>query len=414
MHAGVRFTLLVLMLAPPKGLEAQRGNGAIVLSPPRVRASSTPLTVSLSWAPVDGAASYTAEVSTSPTGPWTPLPMRTNATEVTTPSFNASQNPSGMLYYYRVTALPSLGEPGVTVVPWVTPNILNPLGLHVWQDGADLLVSWAPARHASSYLVTAALGQQLPPTHSVEVGAQYAETRLPNVALGITTEIWVTVKARYAPTGALSSGEATRGYVVPLQMCWPTGPIPGPVPSASVTVNGPTRVSLTTQKVSNTIGRVRAERAPMGSQQWIGIGCQAGELVDKNLTPGTAYQYRVSEISPSGTVGQTMIAATTTPTPDSPTPTATLVACGVKSTCVRLDWLHVTGADNYRLESSYGAYLDQLDEWPGSLSTTPAGMSLATIIRTPPSGVHTFYITPLFPSFRPGPKPPGQVTVVVP
>jgi hypothetical protein len=409
--AKIRPTLVLITLAATTGSDAQKGAlSQPRLSQPRVEVSSTPLTVALVWAPVDYAESYTAEVSSSPTGPWTPLQMRPLDTKVTAPTFNTSNNPGGTLYYYRVTAAWRDGEPGVTVVPRVTPSIINPPGLHVRQDGADLLVSWAPVPHASSYLVTAALGQLLPPTHSLEVRAQSAEARLPNFVLGAPADIWVTVKARYAPTGALSSGVTSKALYWPAQMCWPQVAPAGQHPPVAVSGVGPTSVMLSVNTVEKVVslGRVRAVRTPAASQAWTSTGCVAArEIVDVNLTPGMQYQYRVTEITPTGTVGETTIDVTTPQAPLNPTPTATIGPCANFPVCVKLDWPRVTGADNYRVQSSYGA----------DLFTDPSGNSRPSntvTIGPVPSGVHAFSVTALFPLSRPGPHEPGQVTVVVP
>jgi hypothetical protein len=127
--------------------------------------------------------------------------------------------------------------------------------------------------------------------------------------------------------------------------------------------------------------------------------------------PGTQYQYRVTEVSRTGSVGQTIVTVTTPPAPDSPTVTATIGACSPTGCQVSLNWNHTAGAGEYRIESSYGLYRGLTGAIGGGQQ---AGFSVSISVGTVPTGVHTFLVTPLFRWQRPSPKPPAQVTVTVP
>jgi hypothetical protein len=404
---------MVALLPLATALEAQRTGKLIALSPPEVRVSATPLTVTVTWRPVDGAASYTVEQALAPTGPWSSLPMRPLATQVTAPT-SPGASFGGTLYYYKVTALPPLGEPGATVVARVTPQLDQPLGVSGHQEGADLLVSWAPVPYATGYVVTAAFGPQLPPSQTTEVGPQSTEARLINLASPTAPRsVWIGVNARYGTGGAVSIATPKKITVAGAQACWPPSSVPGPAPVLSISALGPTTISITTQNTLNGLAvATRVERAPAGSQTWESVGCGFTGVGDENLVPGTQYQYRVNEIGPAGTVGQAIATVATPPVPDNPTPAASVSGCSATGCQVTLSWSHVAGAENYRIESSYGMYRPIAMAFGGVV--VAAGSGVIEPLGQVPAGVHTFFVTALFPSMRPSPRPPGQVTVVVP
>ena len=410
-------------------LGAQRGTAPalVTLSPPSVAVSATPVAVTVSWKPVSGAGYYTVEQSTSPSGPWTPLAVDARAgTQVTAPTAAATNTAGGTLYYYRVSAmLPlgprgevPLGEPGITIVPRVTPRLNAPLGVDPRQEGPDIRLSWVPVPFATSYVVTAATGTQVPPTYGTEVGAQVTEARFSNVATtspGLQAW-WVSVAARYGAGGALSVPTTQKIGLAPAQFCWPAATVPGPAPVVSLTAYGPTAFAVVTPGVQQGLTSMRVERALMGSAAWQGVGCTTGAShMDMGLTPATQYQYRVTEFAPTGASGQTIVVATTAPAPDSPIPTVTLSGCTANGCQGFLSWTGFVGAEDYRTESSYGIYYGQM--MAGSTATggiSSAGGPLNQGLGLVPKGVHTFTLTPLFPMMRPSPRPPGQVTVVVP
>jgi hypothetical protein len=407
-----------LLLSLATSLSAQRGTttkGLKGLAAPIVRVNATPLEVTVVWRPVADAVSHSVEWATSPSGPWTPIPVPPGGSQVTMPSSAGSWNgKGGTLYYYRVSAIPELGEPGVTVVPRVTPQLEPPLGVGVWQEGADARVTWVPVPHATGYVVTVAQGQQLPPSQSVEASSQQTEARLINVArAGVATTIWVAVSARYGTVGATSVPWPKMYTLADLHMCWPPSSVPGPTPSVSTVAVGPTAFTVSTAASQSGKASLRVERAVLGSQLWQAAGCGNVAVIDQDLTHGTQYQYRVSELMRTGTVGQSVVTVATPPAPDSPVVTATIGACSAPGCPVSLNWIHTDGADEYRIESSYGLYRGTIGGNTGGggwLAGSPVWVSLGTV----PSGGHTFLVTPLFRRERPSPKPPAQVTVRVP
>ncbi|MFN0181481.1 MAG: hypothetical protein ACKVZ0_21945 [Gemmatimonadales bacterium] len=415
---------VAVLLSLPAGAAAQRGAGNIVLAAPDVRVSSTPLEVAVAWRPVTGALSHTVEWATSPSGPWAPIPVPKGETQVTMPSSGGQywNGMGGTLYYYRVTALPEIGTPGVTIMPRVTPQLDGPMGLDLSQEGADVRVSWAPVPYATGYVVTASTGKQVPPNQSVEVSAQQSEARLLNLAMvGWSTTVWISVNARYGTAGATSTPQPTAFTLPPVPFCWPPSAVPGPTPTVSAAATGPTTVMLSTPVTSNS--KIRVERAAVGSQLWQDVRCAVAppsgtagiaQIEDRGLAPGTQYQYRVTELRPSGTAGQAVVLVTTAPGPDSPTVKATIGACATSGCQVSLIWFHVAGAIEYRIESTYGLYRAVLYPGVGGGIGAVPGQQTWVTLATVPAGVHTFLVTPLFPLYRPSPKPPAQVTVTVP
>jgi hypothetical protein len=421
--------LLVIMIAGQSVAQRIGDSKRIVLSPPSVKVFATPLTVTVAWRPVDGAASYMVERASTPNGPWSSMPLDPRAgTQVTAPTFGGNSTlAGGFLHYYRVTALPPLGprgepslsSPAGTVVPRVTPPLGSPVGVGTREEGADLWVSWEPVPYASGYLVTAASGPQLTPTHTVEVAAQYTEARLVNVASpNMARTVWVAVTARYGP--ALSSAVPIQFTIPAVQQCWPPGSIPMSPPTVLV-ASSPTSVSIGTGGAVGGNATARVERAPMGSQAWQIIGCKAGPVLDASLTPGTQYQYRVTEVWPSGQVGQAIVVGATSVAPDNQSPTATVSGCTAAGCLVTLNWIDYAGTLGVRIESSYGLSQVHATKWLGkgwngpTIGTGPNAVKVQPSFSVPlPKGGYTFSLTTLFPPMRPSSKPPGQVTVVVP
>jgi hypothetical protein len=380
--------------------------------------SSTPLDVTVAWRAVDGAVSYTVEQALSLNGPWTMLPPP-KGTQIQVRSYAGIGNgySGGNLVYYRVTAVPSLGEPGITVVPRVTPSINAPVGVQVREDGADLWVSWAPAAHATGYVVTLAPGAQLAPTHQLEVGTQPTEARLVNVASpNMPRTVWVAVNTRYGT--ALTAAAPIQLTIPAVQQCWPPSSMPGTPPLVTV-LPAPTSVSFSAPSAVQAQSTARVERTPMGGQVWQIIGCRSGVIADASLAPGTQYQYRVTEVWPNGQVGQaTMVASTSAPF-DIPAPTAAVSDCTATGCQVTLKWLDYAGTDGVRIESSYGLSRIYATNWTGKAWTGPTSGSPPTRIDPSlsvflPKGTYSFAVTTLYRPMRPSSRPPGQVTVVVP
>ncbi len=419
----------VIGVAPAAGVAAQRGETRTLpaLSPPIVSVWATPLAVTVSWKPVDGAGSYTVEQALSPSGPWTALMLDPKGgTEVTAPAAALNYAAGGMLYYYRVTALfpvglrgeVPLGIPGVTIVPRVTPRLNEPLGVDPRQEGTDVRVSWAPVPYATGYLVKVAMGTQQSLVGSTEVNAPFTEARLVNVLppSGSTQPYWVSVAARYWPGGVLSVATTKNSTATPFQECWVPVPILGPAPIVSLTSQGPSIYGVHASSSATDASPIRVERAPMGSATWQSAGCTFGfgsgsGIHDEGLTPGTPYSYRVTKIV-AGVAGQTVVNTVTAAAPESPVPTATLGACTDAGCKVTLNWFGFAGATDYRIESSYGLYQPQM--MPIGYYGVRAAGPLSQTLSLVPRGVHTFTLTPLFSLMRQSPKPPGQVTVVVP
>jgi len=411
---------------PLEGTPIVRSTAKLLpLSAPRVKVDATPVAVTVAWGLVDGASTYSVEQASSLGGPWTSLRIPRGATTVTAPTSAGFGNGygGGTLYYYRVSALASAGEPGVTVIPRVTPPIDRPVSVEIREEGADAWVYWTPVPYATSYVVSAALGSQTVPSQVVEVGAQYTETRLVNVALPYAPQlVSVKVSARYGTGGPLSVGPAKQFSVPALQACWPPASDPGLPPHVpQVTVaSGPTFVSLVSGDAIKSGVANRVERAPIGSAgPWQTIGCRAGHVLDASLVAGAQYQYRLTEIGPLGAVGQTTVVATTSPILDNQTPTATLSGCSVAGCQVTLNWNDYAGTQGVQIQSSYGLSQVYATNWFGKLWNGPTtGGSNAVAIQPSfsvplPKGVYTFWLTTLFPPMRPTTRPPGQVTVVV-
>ena len=418
---------VAMWVVPAACLEAQRGTAPSMpsLSPPSVSVYATPVAVTVMWKPVTGAGGYTVEQATSLSGQWIALALDPRGgTQVTAPTAAFNTATGGMLYYYRVTALHPLGprgevplgEPGVTIVPRVTPRLNSPLGVDSRQEGVDLRVSWSPVPYATGYFVTVGLGPQTPPIGSIEVSAPSTEARLVNVLPSSPSALqyWVSVAARYGPSGTLSALTSAKISLNAALPCWSAVPLLGPAPTVSLTSYGPTAYSIATANTQTGTALVRVERAPMGSAMWKQAGCGFNGVSDQGLTPATSYQYRITEIR-SGTAGQTIVNAVTPQAPDSPVPTATVGSCTADGCQVTLNWISFAGAADYRTESSYGAYFAQLGFAGTNYGGAPSGGGpLSQPVGIVPRGTHTFTVTPLFPLMRPSSRPPGQVTVVIP
>lgn len=418
-HPGKSFrraTLVVsLSIGAVSGLAGQRTPlirpdaplKLIPVTPPSgIKIQATPTLVTVAWQPVRGAANYTVERGLSPTGPWGPLPWDPRfGTQLTTPSPLAppSAGGQGLLLYYRISAVPASGEPAVTIVPWITPSIEAPV-VEAWrQDRADLVIYWTPAPWASKYVVTAAGGAG--GNRYVELDPQYTTLRLPNLlsAGNQGASVTVAVNARFEPGAIVTQSPATTIGLAPVNSCWPLATNPGTPPMQSGGHEGVTSIRIAAVGPANSGAVILYERALPGSQAWETLGCLAdgASMLDVNLQPGTRYDYRLTSVSSTAGVGQSIVTRTTEMPLDTPVPSA--IQSGRSS--VYLSWSRVDGADGYRITSSYGYSM---------LVPQPPNPSPSLNALNVPPGTHVFTLTILYPVRQPSFKAPSQVTVVVP
>ena len=387
-------------LAAVSGLAAQKEGALKPLSGFKIQ--STPVLITMQWEPVAGAASYTVERSTTPVGPWAPLPSKGTQLTVASPLAPAGTGGQGLLLYYRVSAIPDRGEPAATIFPYITPSIEAPV-VEAWrQDHADLVVYWTPSPWASKYVVTATGGAG--GNRYVEVDPPYTSLRLPNLSPGGNqgTAVTVAVNARYEPGSIVAQGPPAAIALAPVNSCWPLATTPGPAPMLAGVRVGVTSISMKAVGPPGSGASILFERAFAGTQAWETLGClpEAVLAYDVNLQPGTRYDYRLTSVSSVSGTGQRIETRQTA----MPYPTPILAAMQSGAYKVYLSWQPVEGADGYRITSSYG-YSMLVPQSQDRL----AGLTAMNV----PLGTYVFTLTVLYPVMQSSNMPPSQVTVTV-
>ena len=150
----------------PTGLTASAGSGRI----------------SLSWTASSGATSYNVYRGTSAGGESsTPL-----ATGVTTTSYPDSTAAAGTTYYYKVAAVNTYGNSGLSneasaAIPSSPPPV--PTGLTAMKGNKQVLLNWTASSGATSYKVyrgTAPGAESTPPIATGITSTSYTNTGLKN------------------------------------------------------------------------------------------------------------------------------------------------------------------------------------------------------------------------------------------
>lgn len=413
-------------LVPIEGTPIGRAPSVSLAPPGGFKIQATPTWVTIAWRAVRGAASYTVERATLASGPWTSIPWDPRfGTQIAFSSPLAQSYGSdphkGLLLYYRISAIPdSKGEPGVVIVPYVTPSMEAPVLTGWRQDHGDLEISWSPVPGAVKYLVTSVGGTG--GNRLVEVDPQYTSLRLPGLILAgyPGASVNIAVNARFE-LGFATQDLGVPIVLAPVSTCWPSvTSATGPAPGIFVSRAGVTSVFFDVEQLGYTL----VERSLAGSQVWEPVRCHIGAVgtkmfTDRSLQQATTYDYRSTLFLGPTSGTSPALRLTTKPPVDTPA-----LSAGVSGNIVNLSWPAAYGAEGYRIQSSYGYSLfsaapvricspDDYGWVPGTFVNCVLPPPTLQV-RNAPSGTHVFTLTVLYPVRQPSIKPPSQVTVVVP
>lgn len=416
-------------------------------APTGVTVRNDPASLAFSWQPVAGATGYQIDVAPQPAGPWTSLTPQ----PVATTQFVHLSPTADALAYYRFAAVRTLGASGSSsiTVPWYFHRPTAPLGVSAVQRGADVVVSWVPVAGANGYAVEAS--GFFPPSVTLRAKAAMGSVTFAGLIDQTATQLLAANQlsgARFSvsPMNLLPPGWPALGTSLtlgPPAICWPnSAPTPGGqattitvplVGSVGLTLSWPR--SFLTQEFGAPTGAAlayRVERMAAGTAAWVQVGCLTANpnattfaFQDQSiaLRPSTSYQYRVTAIYASNTVGdwqlgadgywhlpppgQTIESSATamvvTAPPENPKVGVSLATRepGVPARLV-LAWPPLSSlVKAYMITSSYG-YLG-----------SSAGVNLGGhVVNTVPSGTHSFTVTALYANGAPAGS--TTVTAVVP
>ncbi len=342
--------------APSTALPITTALAAPVMS----AASATSTAATLNWTAIADATSYVLQRSTDSVV-WTSIINSLGASSTT---FTDSTVTAGTTYTYRLSAVNANGTSPAATSTVLTAPAAPTLNVDVVSD-TSLLLSWNASPGATSYIVEAA-----------------------TVSNGTTT--WAAVTP--APSGAnttltvasLTSDTAYTYHVIAVDGSG-NSPTSNPV-TATTLISAPTftaaaasssSVTLTFTANADATGYL-VERSDDAGAIWTTVnqntlGPTSTTYTDTGLTPGTAYEYRLSAISASGASAPFgPINATTDP--DVPV----LTGVAASSTEIDLSWTPVLSATGYTLNMNTSGGWVAVNPQPSGAVTSIALTGLST------------------------------------
>ncbi|MFN0181484.1 MAG: hypothetical protein ACKVZ0_21960 [Gemmatimonadales bacterium] len=375
-------------------LAAQRSLASLVTLPAPSGATvrNDPGALGFSWQPVAGAIGYRVEAASAPTGPWTSLV----AAPIASTTFSYTPI-AGALIYYRIAALPQLGEPGnPAVVPFIYNLPWAETPASATQSGADLTVSWVPVVGALGYLINA---QGLAKTEQLQAFNTSTSATFRGL---ITSGPYDSVLVRVAPifprgvaTVPFPKMSSARGPAADPNICWPPGEDKhgGVAPAALTATPSDGAVALSWGGVGQVTG-YRVERAPAGSNVWESMACLrvnyfTPSYIDRSVTlqPAKAYDYRITSVGPTSIVGSSITTVLVSP-PVGPT-FVVGASYSVQTNGTTTKAFHVGGfptQHHHLITTSYG--FRAVAPWGSGVAVAaPLGTHLLTVARLYPGGL---------------------------
>ena len=252
--------------------------------------------ISLSWNASAGATSYRLERSTNGGATWAPATTTTGATAFADMGLTAATT-----YAYRVIASNASGDsaPSATAAATTLPSTPSPpTGVTAAAAASTQVnVAWQASAGATSYTVQ----------RSSDGGASW-----PTVGATSATSIVDTSVAAAATYSYRVVASNAGGSSAPSALATVTTPPLAPA-GLTATAVSPTQVNLVWQAVAGAAG-YQVERSTNGGTTWNMTGTATGAAFsDLNLTPATAYLYRVRATNAGGASAPSAPASATTP-----------------------------------------------------------------------------------------------------
>ena len=314
--------------------------------------------VNLTWTTVSAAATY--KIDRSPDGQtWTTLNTSLNSASV---SYNDTGLTAGTVYYYRLTAIDSLG----TQIPAGVLQTLTfpaaPASLTATPvSPTQINLAWTPAPSATGYQVQESTdGGTTWSIIATPTGVTYSVT-------GLTTDTAYkfNVEAVNASGTSVASSNATA-----------TTLLTAPTSFAGI-VASPTEIDFSWVTVNDAHGYV-LQRSVDGVA-WTSIAPNGGFTAtsisyhDTAVTAGTTYYYRLFAVDAANNLSTAATSGAILTLPATPT----LTAVATSPQHVALSWTSIVSATNYLLERSTDAGVT----WTNA--TAPLSATTFTDTNTP-------------------------------
>ena len=288
--------------------------------------------IDLAWTAPTGATNFKLERSLNNTT-WTtivPSPAFTGSSA----SYNDTGLAAGTTYYYRISAISAAGTAApATVASAITLPVAPTLTATATTTTSNTL-TWTAVTGATSYKIESSVnGGTSWTTLATQSTLSYVDTGLSSDNL---------IEYRVSATNGVAYGATSAVQSVTVLLASPT---------LSLTVAAANEIDLSWSAVTDATG-YKIERS-LNNTTWTtlvpspALTGSSASYNDTTLAGGTTYYYRISVINASGTSAPSATVNAQT-VPAAPTLTATVVS----ATAVNLSWTTVTGATNYKLETS--------------------------------------------------------------
>jgi len=326
-------------------------------TPTNVTATATSSSsITVSWSSVSGATSYNIY------GGVNSFDYSLLGTS-TTFSYSHTGLSANTTYYYKVSALNSIGESaqsdkvsaktlkddssGGTDLPDVpnTPNTPNttlsvPTNVKATASSSNrIFVSWSSVSLASGYYIYRSLSSS---GDFIKVGTTDSiTTYFSDTGLSAGTDYYYKV-ASYNKNGESAQSDYVLATTLPII-------VPDTPTNVTATPNSSSRITISWSSMSDATG-YKIYRSLNSSDDFTQVGTSAStSYVDTGLSADTYYYYKVAAYNENGTSSQSnYVSAKTTLIPDTPT--------GVTATgnniSITVSWSSVFGADGYKIYRS--------------------------------------------------------------
>jgi fibronectin type 3 domain-containing protein len=278
----------------PQGLEAEAGDGEVVLS----------------WEESDGASGYHVYRSETPGVEVNPANRR-NATLLQATEFTDDQVNNDTIYYYVVTAVGPGGESAASSEVEATPGTAlppaAPTGLQAQASAGQVSLSWNPSEGATDYNVYRS------ETSPVDLGAE------PIATVGATSYLDENVvngtTYHYVVTAVNEDGESAASAEV---SATPEGDIapPPPPPTNVVAVPGVDFIEISWNPsagaASYNVYRGNTPSLTIGAETLVATVTQASYR-DEDVAVGATYYYAVTAADASGNASAASEVVSATP-----------------------------------------------------------------------------------------------------
>ena len=257
-------------------------------------------------------------------------------------SYTHSSRSLGTTYYYKVSALNSLGESAAASASVITHNIPGaPTSLTATAGSFSVALSWSAPTSNGGATVT---GYKI--RHSTDSGVTFTDLETNNTTTSYSHSNLILGSTHYYRVFAINSAGTSTLYTsanatLPRATALPTAP---QSLSASASNDGRS-VTLTWQAPSSTGGiidgyRIESSSTSSSSGYTVLVASQVGlTYTHTSLNPGTTYYYRVAAVNAIGTGPTSSYTSVTTPTNFLPTkPQSFKVVLRTNGTSADLSW----------------------------------------------------------------------------